>query len=85
MTSVALTGTNHNEDEPSHLRLDTQPQFEDFYYGKHTSPQASDGGWSKKQAGHTKINVDNYAGLLQNACPAGVYEYVPDEVGVRGL
>lgn len=53
MTSVALTGTNHAEDQPVHLRV-------------------TEG----KRSQHVKENVGEYAGLLQNACPAGVYEYV---------
>ncbi|PPR04932.1 hypothetical protein CVT24_007313, partial [Panaeolus cyanescens] len=28
---------------------------------------------------HVRVNVEQYAGLLGRACPAGVYEYVPDE------
>ena len=30
---------------------------------------------------HIKVNLGEYAGLLGRACPAGVYEYVPDEGG----
>lgn len=30
---------------------------------------------------HVRINVDEYAGLLGRACPAGVYEYVDVEQG----
>lgn len=30
----------------------------------------------KKFAEHTKTNIGEYGGLLNKACPAGVYEYV---------
>ena len=33
----------------------------------------------KRRQGHVRININEYAGLLGRACPAGVYEYVADE------
>ena len=33
----------------------------------------------KRRQNHVHINVNEYAGLLGRACPAGVYEYVLDE------
>ena len=33
----------------------------------------------KRRQNHVRINVNEYAGLLGRACPAGVYEYVVDE------
>lgn len=33
---------------------------------------------------HVKTNLGEYAGLLGRACPAGVYEYVPEEGGESG-
>lgn len=33
----------------------------------------------KRRQEHVRINVNEYAGLLGRACPAGVYEYVVDE------
>ena len=33
----------------------------------------------KRRQNHVRINVNEYAGLLGRACPAGVYEYVADE------
>jgi electron-transferring-flavoprotein dehydrogenase len=35
----------------------------------------------KRRQDHVHINVNEYAGLLGRACPAGVYEYVVDESG----
>ena len=35
----------------------------------------------KRRQNHVRINVNEYAGLLGRACPAGVYEYVIDESG----
>ncbi|CAH7683863.1 electron-transferring-flavo protein dehydrogenase [Phakopsora pachyrhizi] len=34
---------------------------------------------AKDLKNHLKVNVDDYDGLLNKACPAGVYEYVDDE------
>lgn len=34
---------------------------------------------SQRRRNHVRINVNEYAGLLGRACPAGVYEYVVDE------
>ena len=33
----------------------------------------------KRRQDHVHINVNEYAGLLGRACPAGVYEYVADD------
>ena len=56
LSSVALTGTNHEGDQPAHLTLkdDTVP---------------------------VKTNLDKYAGPESRYCPAGVYEFVPNEEG----
>jgi electron-transferring-flavoprotein dehydrogenase len=66
MTSVSLTGTNHAEDQPVHL-LVRKPE-----------EQAEE---TAKRMEHVKRNVEEYAGLLGRACPAGVYEYVDAEGG----
>ena len=70
MTALALTGTNHVEDQPAHLRVRTE----------------EDGGVesSERRREHVRVNVEEYAGLLGRACPAGVYEYVDDEDGSSG-
>ncbi|KAK6032358.1 electron-transferring-flavoprotein dehydrogenase [Ostertagia ostertagi] len=54
LSSVSLTGTIHEENQPSHLTLkdDEVPE---------------------------KINLKIYDGPEQRFCPAGVYEYVPQE------
>lgn len=54
LSSVALTGTNHESDQPSHLTLqdDTIP---------------------------VKTNLAVYGGPEARFCPAGVYEFVPNE------
>ncbi|XP_050543740.1 electron transfer flavoprotein-ubiquinone oxidoreductase, mitochondrial isoform X1 [Daktulosphaira vitifoliae] len=56
LSSVALTGTNHESDQPAHLTLldDSVP---------------------------TSTNLELYDGPEGRFCPAGVYEYVPDESG----
>lgn len=56
LSSVALTGTNHEADQPPHLTLkdDTSPVLK---------------------------NLKIYDGPEQRFCPAGVYEFVPNEEG----
>lgn len=54
LSSVALTGTNHEGDQPAHLTL-------------------------KNDDVPVNINYKIYKGPEQKFCPAGVYEYVPDE------
>ena len=62
LTSLTLTGTNHAEDQPVHLRV-RKDGVEDLSLRRE----------------HVRRNVGEYAGLLQRACPAGVYEYIEDE------
>ncbi|KAI0340320.1 FAD/NAD(P)-binding domain-containing protein [Trametopsis cervina] len=82
LTSLALTGTNHAEDQPVHLRLRK--------YGGENTAGTEGGKPSLEQEetfsedasirrDHVKLNVGEYAGLLGRACPAQVYEYVDDE------
>lgn len=56
LSSVALTGTNHEGDQPAHLTLK-----DDHIPVDH--------------------NLALYEGPEQRFCPAGVYEYVPNEEG----
>uniref|UniRef100_U5ES10 Electron transfer flavoprotein-ubiquinone oxidoreductase n=1 Tax=Corethrella appendiculata TaxID=1370023 RepID=U5ES10_9DIPT len=56
LSSVALTGTNHEGDQPAHLTLKDD-----------TVPVAN--------------NLDRYGGPEARFCPAGVYEFVPNEEG----
>ncbi|KAF5352268.1 hypothetical protein D9758_011935 [Tetrapyrgos nigripes] len=93
MTSVSLTGTNHEEDQPVHLRVATLGEYVREWYGDEANVLggATDGGASAAAEGqevmdpterrktHVKRNVEEFAGLLGRACPAGVYEYVDDE------
>ena len=55
LSSVTLSGTNHNSDEPPHLTL-------------------------KNDDVPKNINLNIYDGPEQRFCPAGVYEYVDDEI-----
>lgn len=59
LSSVALTGTNHEGDQPAHLTL-------------------------KNDDTPANINYKIYQGPEQKFCPAGVYEYVPDEADSTG-
>ncbi|KAG8902800.1 hypothetical protein FRB99_004099 [Tulasnella sp. 403] len=66
LTSLALTNTNHAENQLIHLQL----------------PHATEGDTPEARAArrhHIEKNVGEYAGLLGRACPAGVYEYVDVE------
>ncbi|KAG8701157.1 hypothetical protein FRC08_004251, partial [Ceratobasidium sp. 394] len=65
LTALALTATNHAENQPVHLQL-PHMGVENF-----DSEEAV-----KARHNHVKTNVEEYAGLLGRACPAGVYEYV---------
>ena len=56
LTSVALTGTNHEHDQPAHLTL-----MDDYI--------------------PVERNLTVFDSPEQRFCPAGVYEYVPLEVG----
>ncbi|GBE83685.1 Probable electron transfer flavoprotein-ubiquinone oxidoreductase [Sparassis crispa] len=87
LTSLALTGTNHAEDQPVHLRV------------RQYTPAASSVGAEGAKVGaaetetweedgavrrhHVQANVGEFAELLGRACPAQVYEYVDDEGGTK--
>jgi len=60
LSSVALTGTNHEADQPAHLTLydDSVPE---------------------------SLNWAKYAGPEGRFCPAGVYEYQPNDAGEMQL
>ena len=83
LTSVSLTGTNHAEDQPVHLRVRR------YETGAGAAEGASEGEtglppeqWAedaKARRDHVRVNVGEYAGLLGRGCPAQVYEYVEDE------
>lgn len=87
-----LTGTGHEEDQPPHLRVATLREYVQEWYGDDSAvlgakdmdePEAEVEIKSKEERrrSHVQKNVEEYAGLLGRACPAGVYEYVDvDEV-----
>lgn len=91
LTSLALTGTNHAEDQPVHLRVrESQSAGGGAGVGAGAEGRKESGGISRKEGevwvedeevrrNHVKVNVGEYAGLLGRACPAQVYEYVDDE------
>jgi electron-transferring-flavoprotein dehydrogenase len=81
MTSIALTGTNHTEDQPSHLKVETLTEYLQEVYGDGGAGDAAtrEKSLDATRREHVKVNVGQYAGLLGHACPAGVYEYIDDE------
>ncbi|KAF8660483.1 hypothetical protein AX16_001609 [Volvariella volvacea WC 439] len=87
LTSVTLTGTNHAEDQPIHLRVDGGGPSK---IGGSQAAQTADVTDPKTQQrlqeirrNHVKVNVGEYAGLLGHACPAGVYEYIDEDESVK--
>jgi electron-transferring-flavoprotein dehydrogenase len=59
LSSVFVSNTNHEENQPVHLRL-------------------------RNAAIPVDVNLRVYDGPEQRYCPAGVYEFVPDETGAAG-
>jgi electron-transferring-flavoprotein dehydrogenase len=83
LTSLALTGTNHAEDQPVHLRVRKYLTKENTA-GKEGAQSSLENEEeytedSSVRREHVRVNVGEYAGLLGRACPAQVYEYVDDE------
>ncbi|KAI0355284.1 FAD/NAD(P)-binding domain-containing protein [Trametes cingulata] len=84
LTSVTLTGTNHAEDQPVHLRVrryltkgeDAGAEGEKAEKGLATERWFEDADVRRE---HVRVNVGEYAGLLGRGCPAQVYEYVDAE------
>ncbi|KAJ3507439.1 hypothetical protein NLJ89_g6308 [Agrocybe chaxingu] len=109
LTSVALTGTNHAEDQPVHLRVvktrtylnqvnsksgnlavgaglgavQSQVEVEVEEDAEEVAKKRKEEVEQEKELRkkHVQVNVGEFAGLLGRACPAGVYEYVPEEGG----
>lgn len=82
LTSLALTGTNHAEDQPVHLRVRRYAEgAADAGSGAKEGTGAAERFEESRAARreHVRVNVGEYAGLLGRACPAQVYEYVEDE------
>lgn len=80
---MSLTGTNHAEDQPIHLRVDGGGPA---HFGGSQAPQveavtdeAEQQRLKEVRRNHVKVNTSQYAGLLGHACPAGVYEYVEED------
>ncbi|OSD07640.1 hypothetical protein PYCCODRAFT_1422287 [Trametes coccinea BRFM310] len=84
LTSVALTGTNHAEDQPMHLRVrryltgggDAGAEGRGAEKGVAAERFVEDADVRRE---HVRVNVGEYAGLLGRGCPAQVYEYVDAE------
>ena len=74
LTSVALTGVNHAEGQPSHLRLPDEQGAR----ARHTEKNVA-GGYNCFKPRDSQLMKIEYAGLLGRVCPAGVYEYADAE------
>lgn len=77
-----------------HLRVAKLGQYVQEWYGGEegkegqeveSSSESQTEDMKRRQREHVKTNVETYAGLLGHACPAGVYEYVEDEVCVNTI
>ena len=85
LTSVALTGTNHAEDQPVHLRVRRYQATNNEVGTEGQQPKSeleTPEPFTESKEGRkeqVRLNVGEYAGLLGRACPAQVYEYVEDE------
>ncbi|KAF7792219.1 hypothetical protein EIP86_003253 [Pleurotus ostreatoroseus] len=82
LTSLALTGTNHAEDQPVHLRVRRYVAANEVgKEGAMPSLETQEKYEESKEVRreHVRRNVGEFAGLLGRACPAQVYEYVEDE------
>ncbi|KAI0665825.1 electron transfer flavoprotein-ubiquinone oxidoreductase-domain-containing protein, partial [Trametes maxima] len=84
LTSVALTGTNHDEDQPLHLRIRRYLQAGEDAGTEGTEPSngLATERWVEDAAirwEHVHVNVEEHAGLLGRGCPAQVYEYIDGE------
>jgi electron-transferring-flavoprotein dehydrogenase len=77
LTSVSLTGTNHAENQPVHLKLPSVPGAK----AKHTEINVTSKPGFPPLLIVKSANIASccviveYAGLLGRACPAAVYEY----------
>ena len=84
LTSVTLTGTNHAEDQPVHLRV-RKYLTEGEHAGAEGEQPEKDLATERYvedadvRREHVRLNVGEYAGLLGRGCPAQVYEYVDAE------
>lgn len=83
LTSLALTGTNHAEDQPVHLRVRKYVKKDNVAGKEGARPSLEEEEEYVEDKAlrreHVRVNVSDYAGLLGRACPAQVYEYVDDE------
>ncbi|KAJ6560803.1 hypothetical protein DFH09DRAFT_1083275 [Mycena vulgaris] len=83
MSSIALTGTNHAEGEAVHLRVmrgvEGPRQLQRSRGEREGGVDVQDA--AARRRAHVEVNVGMYAGLLQCACPTGVYEYAADDGG----
>ena len=80
LTSVALTGTNHDHDQPAHLTLLNDSVPVERNLGIYDGPEQR-----FCPAGTSSKPLNAFVQCLRFRCAAGVYEYVDDGSGGRRL
>ncbi len=78
LTSVSRTGTNHDEDEPCHLKLTNLPKQSEEINSLNVNTDSH-------LIKHTTTSFPKYKGIEQRFCPAGVYEYLEDSTAKEGV
>jgi electron-transferring-flavoprotein dehydrogenase len=83
LTDAVILKDEHNEDASSAASASASKSTESEMSAEQLYETAEEKA-AKARSEHVRVNVEDYAGLLGRACPAGVYEYVDAEEGEKG-